>query len=669
MKLHQGDCLDVMAGMEPESVDAVVTDPPYDLLSSGGRKGSQRVDSPNSPAGRRAVGFMDKAWDGTGIAFRPETWAAALRVAKPSAYLLAFGGTRTVHRMTCAIEDAGWIIRDMLVWAYACLSDDTEILTEEGWVRYNSPNVGQLAAAFDPESGELRWQPIEAVHRYHHEGRMAEVGPSLVTLNHRVVIDAATARVPRLSDVWHDVYSPVGMGQEGEGLVLLPTMQRRGSATGPALPHWDSGRLDGGVATLGIGEDDRATQSGLEGRRYRVQEARELLWRPVHSVPRMGASDGEARRLRHGAPAGHGDDVRLPDDPDRVREPRRPRSDEQRSGEPDALAGQPDAQALRVWQVSGRDDEPDTVRLVPYAGVVWCITVPTGAFLARRGGVVFVTGNSGFPKSKASLKPAWEPIVMARKPGPLRMLAIDECRIPSADAAESYAIRTEQAAYWTPSLGTLGPRPHPVRSAARDGVTSLQPQPQPHEDGRWPANVVLTDPIFDGGWEGVVGGGDAPGGILYRENGSSGGMFGRIGEFPPGTANAGYGDSGTYSRFFLIPKADRADREPVLGGLPDGFSPTMGNGIGGREHDPANVRAYRQNVHPTVKPTDLMRHLVRLVTPSGGIVLDPFLGSGTTAIAAEMEGFKWIGIEREAEYVAIAEARLNGVQRGMGLDA
>ena len=63
-----------------------------------------------------------------------------------------------------------------------------------------------------------------------------------------------------------------------------------------------------------------------------------------------------------------------------------------------------------------------------------------------------------------------------------------------------------------------------------------------------------------------------------------------------------------------------------------------------------------------------MRHLVRLVTPAGGVVLDPFLGSGTTAIAAEMEGFAWIGIEREAEYVAIAEARLNGVQKGLGLD-
>ena len=68
------------------------------------------------------------------------------------------------------------------------------------------------------------------------------------------------------------------------------------------------------------------------------------------------------------------------------------------------------------------------------------------------------------------------------------------------------------------------------------------------------------------------------------------------------------------------------------------------------------------------KPVQLMRHLIRLVTPPGGTVLDPFLGSGTTAIAAELEGFPWIGIERDPESVAISEARLNGTQRGLGLD-
>jgi site-specific DNA-methyltransferase (adenine-specific) len=291
--IHHGDCIDVMAAMEPESIDAIVTDPPYNLTAdTAGWRGKTGDNFNGRPdlALRTTGGFMGKAWDGSGIAFRRETWEAAYRVAKPSAYLLAFGGTRTVHRMTVALEDAGWIIRDMLVWGYA----------------------------------------------------------------------------------------------------------------------------------------------------------------------------------------------------------------------------------------------------------------------------------SGFPKSKASLKPAWEPIVMARKPGPLRELAIDACRI----------------------------------------------------DERWPANIVLTDSILDG-----------------------------------------------YSRFFMLPKADRSDREPVLGGLPERTAHHTMSG----QPIPERMPVARQNIHPTVKPTDLMRHLIRLVTPTGGTVLDPFLGSGTTGLAAEMEGFEWIGIEREAEYVAIAEARLNGTQKGLGL--
>ena len=232
---------------------------------------------------------------------------------------------------------------------------------------------------------------------------------------------------------------------------------------------------------------------------------------------------------------------------------------------------------------------------------------------------------SGFPKSKALLKPAWEPIVMARKPGPLRELAIDACRIPSPDA----------------NLEAIQRQTDPSTFQGKGGNI----QPMYSSLGRWPANLILTDPIFDGDTPGVVGGNDIHGAGFATEEASRGPseMFGLDG----GTGHR-YGDSGTYSRFFLIPKADRAEREPVL--TPNG-------------HD----RATRFTTHPTVKPLELMRHLVRLVTHSGGIVLDPFLGSGTTALAAEMEGFPWIGIEKEPEYVAIAEARLNGTQKGLGL--
>lgn len=200
--------------------------------------------------------------------------------------------------------------------------------------------------------------------------------------------------------------------------------------------------------------------------------------------------------------------------------------------------------------------------------------------------------------------------------------------------------------------------------------------------GRWPSNVLLSPAgdglpdIFDGGWDGVVGGGgtrspteERP---LYRGATTGSGMgYGSTARTD--SVGSTYSDQGTYSRFFLIPKANRRDREPVLGGSAirpairpaySGGAPERTDGLSER----LRSLTPRTNLHPTVKPTELMRHLVRLVTPApGGVVLDPFLGSGSTALAAEMEGFAWIGIEREAEYIEIAEARLNGTQRGMAL--
>lgn len=118
--LQLGDCLEALPTLEANCIDAVVTDPPYHLTQAS-RGGSVRKNNPETPFGRHHIGekgFMGKTWDGGDVAFRPETWAEVLRVAKPGAHLLAFGGTRTFHRLACAIEDAGWEIRDTLMWVY-----------------------------------------------------------------------------------------------------------------------------------------------------------------------------------------------------------------------------------------------------------------------------------------------------------------------------------------------------------------------------------------------------------------------------------------------------------------------------------------------------------------------------------------------------------------------
>lgn len=93
-KLYHGNMLDMLEVIQPQSIDAVITDPPYE------------------------IGFMSKSWDNSGIAFNKEAWSKCYEVLKPGGYLLAFGGTRTYHRIACAIEDAGFEIRDCIMYLY-----------------------------------------------------------------------------------------------------------------------------------------------------------------------------------------------------------------------------------------------------------------------------------------------------------------------------------------------------------------------------------------------------------------------------------------------------------------------------------------------------------------------------------------------------------------------
>jgi len=124
------------------------------------------------------------------------------------------------------------------------------------------------------------------------------------------------------------------------------------------------------------------------------------------------------------------------------------------------------------------------------------------------------------------------------------------------------------------------------------------------------------------------------------------------------------GDSGSAARFFYCAKASKKDRDEGCEGL-EAIHRINGNKwtdqdyrVANGERPPSAESGPRRNHHPTVKPTALMRYLCRLVTPPGGVVLDPFMGSGSTGKAAMLEGFQFIGIERDAEYFEIATNRI-----------
>ena len=123
-----------------------------------------------------------------------------------------------------------------------------------------------------------------------------------------------------------------------------------------------------------------------------------------------------------------------------------------------------------------------------------------------------------------------------------------------------------------------------------------------------------------------------------------------------------YGDKGGASRFFYIPKVSKKERNMGLDGFEDKVFNVV-NGGHGLEDSPNFAPKLYKNNHPTVKPVQLMAYLCRLVTPPNGIVLDPFMGSGSTGIAAQLEGFRFVGMEMDENYFKIAEARIENYEK------
>lgn len=410
--LRLGNSLQVLPTLPSNSIDSIVCDPPYEL------------------------GFMGKSWDASGIAYNVQLWQEALRVLKPGGHLLAFSGSRTYHRMTCAIEDAGFEVRDQILWVYGS----------------GFPKSLDVSKAIDKAAG-VRFDTVPA--------------------------------------------SGVGfMNAEGEG-------------------------------------------------GYNVTK---------NQLIRAGES----------------------------------------------------TEAAKQWQGWG-----------------------------------------------TALKPAHEPICVARKPLAKGLtvaanvlehgtggLNIDGCRVATGE--------------------TLG-RPQAKNQDGNFGMmTGLKDNgfngASDERGGRWPANLIHDGSdevlaLFPETKSGTL----SPGMNVKASTGWSGGSKAdRVkSEF--------LANEGSAARFFYCAKTSKKDRNEGCESLPQKTGGMVSNTSG--QHITRRDEGYEPqpqgNGHPTVKPTDLMRYLCRLVTPPGGVVLDPFMGSGSTGKAAVLEGFRFTGIEMNEEYMAIAAARIS----------
>ena len=430
MRLHNGDCLNVLKMMIEDEVfvDSIVTDPPYEL------------------------GFMGRSWDSTGIAFQKETWELCFKVLKPGGHLLAFSGSRTYHRMAVAIEDAGFEIRDQVMWLYG-----------SGFPK--SMNVGKI--------------------------------------------------------------------------------------------------IDKKLRGVGIGKSDPKS--------------------PLHGTKRQKIDGSNAKH---------------------------------------------DMSPLYKTQNVEYEYEHDISKQWDGWGT--------------------------------ALKPAHEPLVLARKPLSEKSIAdnvlkwgtgginIDECRVEGNDAKYPDT---------NPDFRDQG-----RQSKENMGIDKLSFGQTENVKRK---KVVRKSRDENGVWTNNNSG--------MKAEGSEYADADPRGRFPANIMHDG-SDSikklfEDKSRYFYCAKTPKAERNQGLDNFPIKQTQGGGGGIGNYKDDVNSAsgkfgseKAPSKNTHPTVKPIKLMKYLCRLITPKGGTVLDPFMGSGSTGMAAKEENFEFVGIEKEEQYFNIASARIESVE-------
>jgi hypothetical protein len=470
-------------------IDSIITDPPYDLTGKSGNGG-----------------FMGKKWDSSGIAFNPEVWREALRVAKPGATLMAFGGSRTYHRLTCAIEDAGWEIRDCISyfhdgtqqerafmaslseeqlgaylelhrpgaamgWVFGCLSEDTEILTTDGFKRYHRDIVSSDVLCYNIDSKSFEWERPTNVYEYKYADTAyrikSDFTDQIVSRNHRCIVDRkgtllfefaeylqAKEKIPTLenlqellyafydfnekptkkcdlqsgvcnskdksnspetvadeqtendlgqmckSRMWQRILQGKCLDQKERSIPLQQTLQRENTRRGVegTCPQGPGGVVRGNEGTLSAITNGRE-QSGLEGRCHVSQESGEL-WQSDHKIREVSkevSEYGETGRVRNGTSFVSGPSDRQAIDKIGGCASYEPRCGRQQPEQPNVIQEQQGSQAVRKSRFTRTDLA--TITPIHYKGIMWCVEVPSGAFVARRNGKIFITGNSGFPKS------------------------------------------------------------------------------------------------------------------------------------------------------------------------------------------------------------------------------------------------------------------------------
>ena len=461
IKLYNDDCLKVVEKLVDEGiqVDSIVTDPPYHLTSiveRYGKEGSAPAKDKDGAFQRQSKGFMGKEWDGGDIAFRKETWELFMKVLKPGGHLLAFSGSRTYHRMAVAIEDAGFDIRDQIMWLYGS----------------GFPKSLNLGKSVDKKLGNERIKTGQT--KIHGIKGMPQS-------EERTAIGAGS------------------FGQEVEEEITVGTSEWEGWGTALKPAH----------------------------------EPIVLARKP------LSENSIVANVLKHRTGGIHIDACRI-----------EYADENDRSG----------------WHKTGG-------------------------------------GGKGYQDTDTFK---------------IREITPEEIQERTKDGrfpANVMHDGSEEVRKIFPKTGSKGKAKHPDTN------------PDFRDAGKQSKEKIGIDKLSYGQTENIK--------RKVRKAGSElGQSSGWNKHNNKDTEMITYNDDGSAARYFYCPKVSRTERDKGLSGKKE------------------------KNSHPTVKPVELMKYLCRLVTPKGGTVLDIFMGSGSTGMAAKDEGFDFIGIEKDKEYFQIAEQRI-----------
>lgn len=588
MRIINGDSLEVLKTLPDESVDSIVTDPPYEL------------------------GFMGKKWDNTGIAYNVDLWKECLRVLKSGGHLLAFGGTRTYHRMVVAIEDAGFEIRDMIEWVYGSgfpkslnigkavdklQGNEREVVgidnNAERFKKYKEQD-GNERKTFNDEitKGTTEWEGWGTALKPSHESICVAHKPldnrSVILYNCKVIVGKLVRRLKCLLPLNVKIAElSLGLSQaEQKGVSSIAVwcvvnntnIQESLSVLMDILQSKETESLNLNTVLLCL----NFLKEIYEQMNTFTIEMETSLIIELKTLNSLLSEDTLASIIQ-------------------------------------AKSTKPDGRSANVCYVEN------------YLNAVswkWNATLTHSA-----------QENVISKESKLNFAPSHEPICMARKPLSEKTVAenvlkhgtgginIDESRVKIGNEK----IPRLNIAYERKGDNNFG-----GGQDKRQGTITGE-----ESNGRFPANLIhdnseeVRDCFPDTkGQQGDL--------INHDKKRVSNGIFG---DMDSAVDHLKRNDSGNACRFFksiiYTAKADKTERSE--------YSKVKNN-------------------HPTVKPVELMEYLIKMVTPKGGIVLDPFMGSGTTGVASKNLSREFIGIELDSEYYKISESRINNTISQVRLD-